>query len=38
MIPKEAKRRAVVMTLICFGLLLIGIALGVLWVSIYAPK
>ncbi len=38
MIPKRAKRQAVVMTLISFGLLAIGITLGVLWVSIYSVK
>jgi hypothetical protein len=38
MIPKRAKRQAVVMTLISLGLLAVGIALGLLWVSIYSVK
>ncbi|BCX03416.1 MAG: hypothetical protein KatS3mg053_1354 [Candidatus Roseilinea sp.] len=38
MIPKRAKRQAIVMTLISFGLLAIGIALGLLWVSVYSVR
>lgn len=38
MIPKKAKRQAVVMTLISFGLLFVGVALGVLWVSNYTVR
>lgn len=38
MIPKRAKRQAIVMTLISFGLLAIGVALGLLWVNIYSVK
>ncbi|MFN4294253.1 MAG: hypothetical protein ACK4JD_08985 [Thermoflexales bacterium] len=38
MIPKRAKRQAIVMTLVSFGLLAIGIILGLLWVSAYSVK
>lgn len=38
MIPKKAKRQAMVMTLISFGLLFIGVALGALWVSTYTVR
>jgi hypothetical protein len=38
MIPKRAKRQAILMTLISFGLLFIGIVLGMLWVSAYSVK
>lgn len=38
MIPKEQRRKAVMMTIISFGLMAIGIVLGLYWVSIYAPK
>jgi hypothetical protein len=38
MIPKEQRRKAVMMTIISFGLMAIGISLGLYWVSIYAPK
>lgn len=38
MIPKNAKRQAVIVTLISFGLLMIGIVLAVLWVSTYSAK
>lgn len=38
MIPKHAKRQALVMTLISLGLLAIGIVLGLLWVNIYSVK
>jgi hypothetical protein len=38
MIPKEQRRKAVMMTLISLGLMAVGILLGLYWVSIYAPK
>lgn len=38
MIPKHTNPRAVVMTLISFGLLAIGVILGLLWVNIYSVK
>ncbi len=38
MIPNEQRRKALMMTLISLGLLLIGIAVGMYWVSIYASK
>jgi len=38
MIPKRAKRQAILMTLISFVLLFIGVVLGVLWVSVYSVK
>lgn len=38
MIPKRAKRQVIAMTLIGFGLLAIGITLGLLWVSAYSVK
>ncbi len=38
MIPKHARRRALIATLLSFGLLLAGIGLGALWVSIYSVK
>jgi hypothetical protein len=38
MIPKEAKRRAAAMTLAAFGLIAIGTVIGLLWISVYAPK
>jgi hypothetical protein len=38
MIPKDAKRRAAAMTVAAFGLIAIGTVLGLLWISVYAPK
>ena len=38
MIPQEQRRKALMMTLVSFGLMAIGIALGLYWVSIYMPK
>jgi hypothetical protein len=38
MIPKEQRRKAVLMTLISLGLMAIGISLGLYWVGMYAPK
>jgi len=38
MIPKEQRRKAVLMTLISLGLMAIGISLGLCWVGMYAPK
>lgn len=38
MIPKEQRRKAVLMTLISLGLVAIGISLGLYWLSLYAPK
>jgi hypothetical protein len=38
MIPKDAKRRAAAMTVAAFGLMAIGTVLGLLWISVYAPK
>ena len=38
MIPKHMKRRATAMVVACFGMMAIGTAIGLLWVSIYAPK
>jgi hypothetical protein len=38
MIPQEQRRKALVMTLVSLGLLAGGIAIGLYWVSIYAPK
>ncbi len=38
MIPKQAKRGALIMTLISFGLLLVGIGLGILWVNTYSVR
>jgi hypothetical protein len=38
MIPQEQRRKALMMTLISFGLLLAGIAIGLYWVSVYAQK
>jgi hypothetical protein len=38
MIPKQARRRALIMTLISFGLLLVGVGLGILWANIYSVR
>jgi hypothetical protein len=38
MIPKEQRRKAVMMTLISLGLVAVGVSLGLYWVSIYAPR
>lgn len=38
MIPKERKRGATLVTLAAFGLVVIGVVIGLLWVSLYAPK
>jgi hypothetical protein len=38
MIPKQARRQAILMTLISFALLFIGIVLGILWVSTYSVR
>ncbi len=37
MTNKQTKSRVAV-TLVCFALLAIGTVLGVIWVTIYAPK
>ncbi len=38
MIPKDMKRQAKIMTLISFGVMLIGVLMGITWVMIYMPK
>lgn len=38
MIPQEQRRKARMATLVSLGILLAGIAIGLYWVSLYAPK
>jgi len=38
MIPKNMRRRATATVIACFGIIAIGTAIGLLWVSIYAPR
>ena len=38
MIPDSKKRDATRLTLICFGIVAIGVTLGIIWVSMYMPK
>jgi hypothetical protein len=38
MIPKQARRHALIVTLISFGLFLFGVGIGALWVSAYSVR
>ena len=38
MIPQEQKRRATVMVLLCFGMVAVGVVIGLLWVSTYTTR
>ena len=38
MIPQAKKRGAMLLTLVCFGVVAVGVTLGAIWVSIYMPK
>jgi hypothetical protein len=38
MIPDNKKKGAAILTLICFGVIALGVTLGAIWVSIYLPK
>lgn len=38
MIPKERKRQAIVVTAIAFGLTIIGVVMGAVWVLMYMPQ
>ena len=34
----DRKRNAALLTLICFGIVAVGVTLGIIWVSMYMPK
>ena len=38
MIPKNAKKGATIVVLLCVAVVLIGSAIGVAWITIYAPR
>ncbi len=38
MIPKAMERRARILVIACFGVVLIGSLIGLLWMSTYAVK
>jgi hypothetical protein len=38
MIPEEKKRGAKLMVLACFGLVLIGTVMGLIWINIYQVR
>lgn len=38
MIPESRKRSATLLTLICFGVVAVGVTLGIIWVSMYMPR
>ncbi len=38
MIPKERKRQAIIVTSIAFGLMVVGMVMGAVWVLMYMPQ
>ena len=38
MIPKERKRQAILVTTLAFGLMVVGMDMGAVWVLMYMPQ